>query len=78
MEPSVADQHLWDAGITPAKISKFATGMAALNPQLASNKWEETLKNWMHLEPVNGARLNLDDMTEEDYQKLLTERFAAA
>jgi len=78
VEPSVADQHLWDAGITPAKISKFATGMAALNPQLASNKWEETLKNWMHLEPVNGTRLNVDDMTEEDYQKLLTERFAAA
>ena len=69
---------LWDAGITPAKISKFATGMAALNPQLASNKWEETIKNWMHLEPVNGTRLNVDDMTEEDYQKLLTERFAAA
>ena len=78
VEPSVADQHLWDAGITPAKISKFATGMAALNPQLASNKWEETLKNWMHLEPVEGTRLNVDDMTEEDYQKLLTERFAAA
>ena len=78
VEPSVADQHLWDAGITPAKISKFATGMAALNPQLASNKWEETLKNWMHLEPVDGTRLNVDDMTEEDYQKLLTEHFAAA
>ena len=78
VEPSVADQHLWDAGITPAKISKFATGMAALNPQLASNKWEETLKNWMHLEPVDGTRLNVGDMTEEDYQKLLTERFAAA
>lgn len=52
--------------------------MAALNPQLASNKWEETLKNWMHLEPVDGTRLNVDDMTEEDYQKLLTEHFAAA
>ena len=52
--------------------------MAALNPQLASNKWAETIKNWMHLEPVNGTRLNLDDMTEEDYQKLLTERFAPA
>ena len=52
--------------------------MAALNPQLASNKWEETLKNWMHLEPVDGTRLNVGDMTEEDYQKLLTEHFADA
>ena len=43
-----------------------------------SNKWKETLENWMHLEPVNGTRLNVDDMTEEDYQKLLTEHFAAA
>ena len=58
---------------------EFASAhMAALNPQLASNKWAETIKNWMHLEPVIGTRLNLDDMTEEDYQKLLTERSAAA
>ena len=78
VEPSVADQHLWDAGITPSKISKFATGMAALNPQLASNKWKETLENWMHLEPVNGTRPDVDALTEEDYRKLLTECYAAA
>lgn len=78
VEPSVADRHLWDVGITPSKISKFATGMAALNPQLASNKWAETLENWMHLEPVNGTRLNVDALTEEDYRKLLTEHYAAA
>lgn len=52
--------------------------MAALNPQLASNKWKETLENWMHLEPVNGTRLNVDALTEEDYRKLLTEHYAAA
>ena len=78
VEPSVADRHLWDVGITPSKISKFATGMAALNPQLASNKWKETLENWMHLKPVNGTRLNVDALTEEDYRKLLTEHYAAA
>ena len=52
--------------------------MAALNPQLASNKWEETLKNWMHLEPVDGTRPDVDALTEEDYRKLLTECYAAA
>ena len=78
VEPSVADQHLWDAGITPSKISKFATGMAALNPQLASNKWAETLENWMHLEPVNGTRPDVEALTEEDYRKLRTDHYAAA
>ena len=78
VEPSVADQHLWDAGITPSKISKFATGMAALNPQLVSNKWAETLENWMHLEPVNGTRPDVEALTEEDYRKLRTDHYAAA
>ena len=49
--PSVADKHLWRAGIRPAKISKFATGMAALNPQLPANKWNRVIERWMQLSP---------------------------
>ena len=78
VEPSVADRHLWDAGITPDKISKFATGMAALNPQLASSKWEETLKTWMHLEPIGDTRPDVENLTEEGYYKLLNEHYAVA
>lgn len=50
--PSVADKHLWRAGIRPSKISKFATGMAALNPDLPSNKWNRTIARNMYLQPV--------------------------
>jgi len=50
--PSVADKYLWRAGIRPVKISKFATGMAALNPQLPANKWKRTIQRWMQLEPA--------------------------
>ena len=32
----------------------------------------------MHLEPVNGTRLNVGALTEEDYRKLLTEHYVAA
>lgn len=50
--PSVADKHLWRAGIRPSKISKFATGLAALNPELTSNKWNRTIARSMNLQPV--------------------------
>lgn len=53
--PSVADKHLWRAGIRPSKISKFATGMAALNPDLVSNKWNRTIARTMYLQPVETA-----------------------
>lgn len=58
--PSVADKHLWRAGIRPSKISKFATGLAALNPELTSNKWNRTIARSMNLQPVdNGTDLYL-------------------
>lgn len=51
--PSIADKHLWRAGIRPSKISKFATGLAALNPDLPSNKWHRTISRSMHLSPLH-------------------------
>lgn len=42
--PSALDRALWGRGIRPAKISKFGTGLAALHPDLPSNKWHRTLQ----------------------------------
>lgn len=50
--PSIADRHLWRAGVRPSKISKFATGLAALNPDLVSNKWNRTIARNIYLQPV--------------------------
>lgn len=37
------DRALWRRGIRPARISKYATGMAALHPQLPAHKWQRAL-----------------------------------
>lgn len=45
--PSALDKHLWRAGIRPSRISKFATGMALLIPELPANRWHRTLRHHM-------------------------------
>lgn len=42
--PSSVDRLLWSAGHRPQKISKFATGLAALNPELPANRWNRVLR----------------------------------
>jgi len=44
--PSSFDYVLWGHGIRPARISKFCTGLAALHPELPSNKWHRTLNKY--------------------------------
>ena len=44
--PSSFDYLLWTHGIRPARISKFCTGLAALHPELPSNKWHRTLNRY--------------------------------
>lgn len=41
--PSAADRWLWRSHHRPKRISKFATGMALLYPDLAANRWHRTL-----------------------------------
>ena len=41
--PSPADRALWDAGQRPTRISKYATGMVLLHPELPANRWYRTL-----------------------------------
>ncbi|MWB99687.1 polyphosphate polymerase domain-containing protein [Agromyces seonyuensis] len=41
--PGTVDRALWAEGLRPARVSKFATGLAALHPELPSNRWHRTL-----------------------------------
>ena len=46
---SAADRLLWSAGHRPLRISKYATGLAALQPELPASRWRRTLRR--HLLP---------------------------
>jgi len=50
--PGPLDKHLWRNGVRPCRISKFATGMAALHPGLPANRWNQTLRRRMSLRPA--------------------------
>ena len=50
--PSSLDRGLWRAGVRPVKISKYATGLAALRPDLPANRWHRVLD---HLTPSTQA-----------------------
>lgn len=39
------DRMLWGRGLRPVKISKYCTGLAALDPELPSNRWNRTLRD---------------------------------
>lgn len=41
--PSAVDRMLWSRGHRPANISKYGVGMAAIHPELPSNKWRRVL-----------------------------------
>lgn len=41
--PSAADRQLWRAGQRPSSVSKYATGLAALRPELPRNRWNRLL-----------------------------------
>jgi SPX domain protein involved in polyphosphate accumulation len=44
--PCAADRLLWRAGCRPSLISKYGTGLAALRPDLPSNKWHRVLNRY--------------------------------
>lgn len=45
------DKMLWRAGIRPARISKYGTGLALLYPDLPANRWNRTLRTHLGWEP---------------------------
>lgn len=42
--PSAFDRALWRAGHRPERISKYATGLAAIHPGLPHNRWARLLR----------------------------------
>lgn len=42
--PSGLDHLLWACGHRPTRISKYATGLAALDPTLPANRWARVLR----------------------------------
>ncbi|MEV7807579.1 polyphosphate polymerase domain-containing protein [Microbispora sp. NPDC088329] len=42
--PTPVDRILWRAGVRPGRISKYATGLAALRPDLPDAPWRRTLR----------------------------------
>lgn len=44
--PSRLDRILWQLGHRPARVSKFGTGMAALNPELPHNRWAPVMREY--------------------------------
>lgn len=45
------DRALWRAGHRPASLSKYGTGMAALNPGLPAHKWRRVLERHFATSP---------------------------
>ena len=41
---SAVDRLLWRSGHRPATVSKYATGLAALHPELPGNRWARLLR----------------------------------
>lgn len=41
--PSSVDRALWRAGHRPQRLSKYATGLALLDPKLPANRWHRTV-----------------------------------
>lgn len=52
-QASAADRALWRAGHRPQTVSKYGTGMAALDPRLPANKWARALRT--HFAPERNA-----------------------
>lgn len=41
------DRALWASGIRPARISKYCTSLAALRPELPSNRWSRSIRRYV-------------------------------
>jgi len=58
---SVMDRLLWARGHRPVRVSKYATGLAALHPELPANPWRHTLHHHVlphgrTIAPTDGRR----------------------
>lgn len=51
------DRWLWARGQRPIRVSKYCTGLAALTPGLAANKWNRTLRQHFNWKPNQGISI---------------------
>lgn len=52
--PSSLDRLLWSRGIRPTRISKYATALCVMHPELAQNRWHQTiLRHFPESHPLN-------------------------
>ena len=51
----VVDRALWARGIRPARISKYCTSLAALQPELPSNKWSRSIRRYVPTAAAHAA-----------------------
>lgn len=58
--PSIVDHALWRAGHRPLKISKYATGLAALHPELIANRWAPVLRAHFERDGLPQHRIDPD------------------
>ena len=49
------DRALWASGVRPASISKYGTSLAALRPELPSNRWSRSLRRYVPTPAASAA-----------------------
>ncbi|MEZ5270151.1 MAG: VTC domain-containing protein [Microthrixaceae bacterium] len=52
--PCALDRALWALGARPQTISKYCTGLAAIHPELPSNRWNRVLQRYFPHGPALG------------------------
>ena len=51
----VIDRALWACGVRPARISKYCTSLAALQPELPANRWSRTIRRYVPTAAAHAA-----------------------
>lgn len=64
---TLVDRMLWRSGLRPARISKYATGLAALRVDLPDTPWRRTLRHHFRgTAPSLGGAATISPLTEQE------------
>ena len=73
--PSEADRVLWSLGYRPARVSKFCTCLAALRPELPSNRWTRVLRQpWRRVARPEGSERAAPTLSVDGVEELVHDR----
>ncbi|GAA2691473.1 MULTISPECIES: polyphosphate polymerase domain-containing protein [Actinosynnema] len=64
---TAVDRALWQDGTRPARISKYATGLAALRVDLPAAPWRRTLRRHFHAAPTDHVDRDRIDRADHDH-----------